>query len=478
MRKERKKWVVAGILVLAALIVFVSVQAVRRPAVEVQTSIVERKETLKSIVSASGEIRAKEYVNLQSEIAGIITELPVREGASVKRGDVLLRIDPIQTAADKSASEARHEAALAEARAQEFVIMNAEANRRRDEASLRSSLAELDLAERNLARVESRFRRQQLLHEDGLISSEEYEVVQNEMRQAQSRLVVARTQTEQYETQIKIAINNIEQNRTNAAAARARVQSAAAELARTSDQLRKTTLYSPLDGVITELMVEIGERAQPGIMSSPEATLMTISNLSVIQVELTVDETDVVSLSLGDKAQVEVDALPKMVFEGEVTEIGNSPIRSATAQEARDFRVVITLNDPSQKLRIGMSCTGEIITDTKENVLVIPIQALTVREVEVDQDGKYHPPDLGKKREAVASADSMKEKSPKKELEGVFVIDENRIARFRDIQTGITGESDIEVLENLKEGERIITGTFQTLRTITDGTQVKFNNQD
>jgi HlyD family secretion protein len=221
--------------------------------------------------------------------------------------------------------------------------------------------------------------------------------------------------------------------------------------------------------------VEKGERAQPGIMSNPEATLMTIANLSVIQAELKVDETDVVNLSLGDITEVKVDALPDVVFEGEVTEIGNSPIQSSAAsQEAKDFKVIVTLRDPSPKLRPGMSCTGDITTDVRNDILVIPMQALTVRDVEVDKDGKYHPPDVNAQSGRVAKASGRGDDEPeKKELEGVFVVGENGMARFRDVKTGITGESEIEVLENLQEGETIVSGSFQTLRTIKDGAFVK-----
>jgi HlyD family secretion protein len=222
--------------------------------------------------------------------------------------------------------------------------------------------------------------------------------------------------------------------------------------------------------------VEKGERAQPGIMSNPEATLMTIANLSVIQAELKVDETDVVNLSLGDITQVKIDAIPDETFEGEVTEIGNSPIQSSSStQEAKDFKVIVTLRNPSPKLRPGMSCTGDITTDVKKNVLTIPIQALTVRDVEVDKDGKYNSSSLKKSGTSGDQADSGNKKNQKKELEGVFVIDKNNIAHFRDIKTGITGESEIEVLDNLKEGEEIVSGSFQTLRTIKDGAAVKID---
>jgi HlyD family secretion protein len=368
---------------------------------------------------------------------------------------------------------------MAEARAQEFRIMNAEANLMRDEASLQSSRAELQQAENNYLRVQSSFKRQQQLHEDGLISHEDYEAAQNDFRSARSMLDVAKAKVVQIETQINVARNNIEQNKVSAEASLARAKSARADLTKSSDQLKKTTLVSPLDGIITQLLVEKGERAQPGIMSNPEATLMTIADLSVIQAELKVDETDIVNLSIGDSAEVQVDALPDEVFEGEVSEIGNSPIKTSTSgsQEAKDFKVIITLKNPSHKLRPGMSCTGDITTDTKRDVLVMPIQALTVRDVEVDKDGKYHEPDLTKRRkESIARADSGKDKSQKKELEGVFIIDKNNVARFRPVKTGIMGESEVEVLENLKEGQEIVSGSFQTLRTIKDGAAVKIDN--
>jgi len=470
--KRKKLWIIAGAGVVLLIVVLASVNSQRKNAVSVQTSLVKRADVLTSKVTASGEIRAKEFVDLQSEIAGIITELPVREGDSVKKGDVLLQIDPVQTAADKDASNAQYESARADVRAQEYLIMNAESNLQRDEASLRSAKAELDQAQSNLARTQSSFNRKQSLFEDGLISREDYEVAQNELKSAQSRLDVAQAQATQTETQVAVARNNIQQNKATSEARLASAKAAMARLEQASDQLKKTTLYSPLDGVVTQLNVEKGERAQPGIMSNPEATLMTIANLSVIQAELKVDETDVVNLSIGDVTEVKVDALPDETFLGEVTEIGNSPIQSSATQEAKDFKVIVTLKSPSPKLRPGMSCTGDITTDTRKDVLVIPIQALTVRDVEVDEEGVYRQPSLEKAQAAATAGGGDKDK--KKELEGVFVIDQgNKVARFRDIKTGITGESEIEVLEKLKEGEEIVTGSFQTLRTIKDGAAVK-----
>lgn len=477
MSKGKKIWMVCGGAILLAVIIFASVQSSRKDVVLVQTTTVQRKDVLSSKVTASGEIRAKKFVDLQSEISGIITELPVREGDSVKKGDILLRIDPVQTEAETNAARAQYEMNLAQARAQEFEILNAEVQLMRDEASLKSARAELEQAENNFIRAQSSFNRQQQLFEDGLISRDSYESAQNDFRSAKSRLDVQRASLLQMEKQINIAKNNIERMRTSAKASQAQVKAAAANLAKASDQSRKSKIESPMDGVITQLKKEKGERAVPGMMTSPEATIMTIADLSTIQAQLKVDETDIVNLSLGDIAQVKVDALPDVVFEGEVTEIGNSPINSSTSsQEAKDFKVIVTLKNPSKLLRPGMSCTGEITTDTRRNVIAIPLQALTVRDVEVDKDGIYHMPDLSRKnKSSVARAASEKEGVKKKELEGVFVVTENKIARFRPIKTGITGESEIEVLENLKENEVIVSGSYQTLRTIKDGATVKID---
>lgn len=477
MSKRKKLLILGGSVVILAIIVIASINSSRKDTILVQASNVKQKDVLNSKVTASGEIRAKKFVDLQSEITGIITDLPVREGDKVNKGDVLLRIDPIQTAADQTSKSANYQAQLADARAQEYAIKNAEASLLRDEATLTSMRSKLELTENDFVREQSKFKRQQQLNEEGLISREDYEIAQNSLKAAKSRVDQAKADVVNYETQIHVAKNTIEQSKTNASASKSRAKSAEANLTQANDSLKKTTLYSPLDGIITQLKKEKGERAVPGMLSNPEATIMTIADLSIIQAEIKVDETDVVNLALGNAAQVKVDALPEEVFSGEVSEIGNSPIQSTgTSQEAKDFKVIITLKAPSTKLRPGMSCTGEITTHTKKNLLVIPIQALTVRDVEVDKDGHYHQPDLkNKKSESGALAESKKENIQKKELEGVFVINDNKIVRFRPIKTGITGESEIEVLDNLKEGEEIVSGRFEALRTIKDGAAVKID---
>ncbi len=475
MTKRKKVWIIVGAVILLAIIVLISVKSSQKNAVAVQTSRVQRKSVLISKVTASGEIRAKKSIDLQSEVQGIITDLPVHEGDTVKKGQVLLSIDPIQTNADLEVARAQYEQAAAQARVQEFEISNSEVQLMHEENALKAAQAQLQQSQDNFTRAQSSFKRQQQLHEDGLLSRDDYEEAQNKLMVAKSTLDMQQSTVAQAGDQIRVARNNITKMKSQLASSQASAKQSAANLAKQSDQSSKSKVVSPQDGVITQLKKEKGERAVPGMMTSPEATIMTIADLSVIEAELKVDETDIVNLALGDKTNIKVDALPDSVFEGEVTEIGNSPITtSTTTQEAKDFKVIVTLKNPSSKLRPGMSCTGDITTQTKNNVLVIPIQALTVRDVEVDKDGKYHPPDLNKKNQgAVARADSGKESTQKKELEGVFVINENKIAQFRPVKTGITGESEIEVLENLKEGEEVVSGSFQTLRTIKDGTAVK-----
>jgi HlyD family secretion protein len=477
-KKKKKVYLASGGAFLLIIFILISVLSSNKSTVSVQTAKVEKKDQLTSKVTASGEIRAKTSVNISPEIAGIINQLYVREGDEVKEGDLLLQIDPIQTEAEENIADSRYLQALMDVRSREIEIANTELQLERDKASLNQARAELVQKEDNYSREERSFKRKQDLHEDGLLSDDEYEIAQNSLRSARTVLDVQRENIRQMEAQIDLSKNNIEKMELSLDNTRQQERQAKQNLVKAEDNSKKTKITSPQNGVITNLAKEKGERAVPGNQNNPEATIMTIADLSVIQAELKVDETEIVGLSLHDHAEIEVDAIPDVKFEGEVTEIGNSPISGTSQQEAKDFKVIVTLKDPSKKLRPGMSCTSDITTERREGVLAIPIQALTIREVEVDENGEYQEPDLDSRSEkTVVAANSKSDETPKKELEGVFVIDEKMRARFRPIKTGITGESDIEVLENLKEGEEIITGSFQTLRTIKDGTFVKIVNK-
>ncbi|RPJ80871.1 MAG: HlyD family efflux transporter periplasmic adaptor subunit, partial [Acidobacteria bacterium] len=227
------------------------------------------------------------------------------------------------------------------------------------------------------------------------------------------------------------------------------------------------------------LNVEKGERAVPGTLNSPSATLMEIADLSVIEAEVEVDETDIVNVKVGQEAEVKVDALRDNVLKGKVTEVGNSAIQALTSQsEAKDFKVVITLEKPPLSLRPGLSCVADITTATRQSVLVIPMQALTIREFEVDKAGKMIKPPVEKEKKGkVVKAAEKKpgetsKKVEKKEFQGVFIV-KNDKAEFVEVKTGVSGDTDIEVLSGLKPGTEIVTGSFKTLRTLKDGDAVK-----
>lgn len=475
MSKKKKLYIAIVCIALLLIVVLVSVLTSSKKGVTVQTSEVEKIDLLTSKVTASGEIRAKRFVDLQAEVTGIITDLYVHEGDNVQKGAMLLQIDPIQTEAEENIADSRYQQAVMDVRSRDIEISNTELQLERDKVALSKARAELVQKEDNLKREQNSFRRKQKLHEEGLLSRDDYEIAQNSLKSAQILFDIQKQTITQQESQIVASQNNIQKMKLSLDNSRQSERQAKSNLVMAKDNSKKAIIKSPLDGVITSLTKETGERAVPGNFNNPEATIMTIADLSTIQAELKVDETEIVSLSLGDYAEVEVDAIPDVVFEGEITEIGNSPISSAS-QEAKDFKVVVTLKDPSDKLRPGMSCTSEITTDVRENVLAIPIQALTIREVEVDENGVYIVPDLNETNKDDENSDS--DDVPEEELEGVFVINESKRARFRPIDTGITGESDIEVLENLEDGEEIITGSFQTLRTIKDGASVRINNRN
>jgi HlyD family secretion protein len=239
-------------------------------------------------------------------------------------------------------------------------------------------------------------------------------------------------------------------------------------------------VYAPIDGVVTNLPVRIGETVVPGIQNSPASTVMTIADMSIITAEVKVDETDIVNVKLSQTGDVTIDAIPNRTFKGRVIEIGNTAILRSTgvaasqsavsSQEAKDFKVVIALDAPPEEIRPGLSCTAKVTTATRQKVLTIPIQALTVR-----QKGDLEPQSNDKKNSGTAP-DPAAEKARKEEIQGVFVINGEK-ANFRKVDTGITGATDIEVLSGLKEGDEILTGTYKIIRTLRNDAKVKVDNK-
>ncbi|MFB3903830.1 MAG: efflux RND transporter periplasmic adaptor subunit [Acidobacteriota bacterium] len=477
-RKKKTVLIVVLVVVLSAIIGF-SVNARRKDQIMVQTEKISLRDKLISKVSSTGEIKPKEYVELQSEIAGVITEVYVKEGDMVQKGDLLLRIDPVQTETEARAQKSAVEIAQSEANNQQAQISLQQANVDRDRSNLHVAETELARAQNAAEIAEAAFKRKQELFEQNLISRDMYDAAKNELLTARTLVTTSKARVEQAKAQLAVTEVMLEQTRNSYKSAQFRVAQNLAFLARSEDLLAKTVVRSPLTGVITKLNVEKGERAVPGTLNNPAATLMEIADLSVIEAEVEVDETDIVNVKVGQEAEVKVDALRDKVLKGKVTEVGNSALQTlATQTEAKDFKVVIQLDDPPQSLRPGLSCVADITTAIRRNALVIPMQALTIREFEVDKDGKMIKPAPEKKEKgkvvkaAEKSASDVNKKAEKKEFQGVFVI-KNDKAEFVEVKTGVSGDTDIEVLSGLEPGTEIVIGSFKTLRTLKDGDAVK-----
>jgi HlyD family secretion protein len=439
----------AGILVLLAAIVAFTVYQSHKNVVTVQTGKSQRQD-LAAIVSASGEIKPKTYVNIGANAFGKITHLYVREGDQVKQGQLLAQLEDVQPAADMNATQASLEAAQTDAAAAE--------------AALNTSLADLNRAKSDAERSQLDWTRAQGLYNDALIAKSEYDSQKAAYQAAQAGLAQAQARVAQAKAQKESAERHIAQVRAN--------------LTHAADVLKKTTYAAPFDGTITNLPVREGESVVIGIQNAPGSTLMTLADMSVITAEIKVDETDIVNVKLGQPAEVTIDAIPKKTFKAVVTQIGDNAIVRSTgvstsqqesaSQEAKDFKVVVTLQDPPQDLRPGLSATAKITTATRSNVVTIPIQALTVRR----------PEDLVPKKEkgAVEAASPQKPaSSDKSDIQGVFVI-RNHKAEFVPATTGIAGTTDIEVLQGIKEGDEIVTGSYKALRTLRPGASVKVDN--
>ncbi len=454
MKTWKKIAIGAGIFVLLAIMVGVTVHQSSKNVVTVQTSKVQ-KQDLATVVSASGEIKPKTYVNIGANAYGKITRLYVKEGEQVKKGQLLAQIDNVQSAADLSANQA--------------AVQGAETDALAADAGLKTSQADLLRAQADYDHNKLDWERAQSLYKDGLIAKAEFDTRKNAWATADAGLTQAQARVAQAKAQKDSADKHVTQAR--------------ATLARVSDVLQKTTYTAPYDGVVTNLPVREGESVVIGIQNALGSTLMTIADMSVITAEVKVDETDIVNVRLGQPAEVTIDAIPKKVFHGNVSEIGDNAIvrssgvstsQQATAsEEAKDFKVVVTLTDPPKDLRPGLSTTAKITTAMRSNVLALPIQALTLRtkdqiDAQNNAPGSVH-------AAAPAANDPASKQKKKDEIQGVFVI-RNKKAMFVPVTTGITGTTDIEVTDGLKEGDEIITGSYKVLRTLRPGSGVKIDN--
>ena len=454
MSRGKKILIGVGAAIAALAIAGIVVHQSSKGVVTVQTGKAERQD-LASIVSASGEVKPKTYVNIGANAFGKITRLYVKEGDRVKKGQLLAQLENVQSSADVNATQAGLEAARTDAIAAD--------------AALNTSAADLNRAQSDYERAQLDWTRAQGLYKDALVAKSEYDSQKAAWQTAQAGLAQAQARVAQAKAQKDSADRHIAQN--------------AANLTHAADVLKKTTYAAPYDGMITNLPVREGETVVIGIQNSPGSTLMTLADMSVITAEVKVDETDIVNVRLGQPAEVTIDAIPRKTFKAIVSEIGNNAIvrstgvstsqQTSASQEAKDFKVVVTLQDPPENLRPGLSATAKITTATRSNVLAVPIQALTVR---TRADLKAGTSESGAVQAAAPRTDASNQtNADKEEVQGVFII-RDRKAEFLPLQTGITGTTDIEVLNGLKPGDEIVTGSYKVLRTLRPGTSVKIDN--
>jgi HlyD family secretion protein len=400
----------------------------RRQLPEVQVEAVTRR-NLEAVVSASGKVQPKKLVNISADTVGRVTRLSVEEGDVVKKGQFLLQIDPeiLESAVELS------EAGLAAGRE---AVQSAR-------VAVETARANLDLAVQNFVRLTR-------LHRDDLIAEEVLD-------RAKSEVKVRRSELEARETEVRAQEQRLEQE--------------VAALRSARHNLSKVTLDSPMNGLVSRLNIEEGETVLVGTMNNPGTVLLTVADMSVVQAELEVDETDIIDVALGQPARVTIDAFPDRKFTGRVTKIGSSSLETLAQQrQATMFEVEVTLDTEVLDARPGFSCTADITTATRVDAVAVPIQALTVREVYPDSEGNLH----------ARTRDEEWPPSPAvegDEVEGVFLLRDGRV-HFTPVKIGIAGEQHFEVLEGLKEGDEVLTGPFDSVRDLVDQDRVRIRPQE
>src|SRR5271163_951851 len=361
MKTWQKVSIGVGAVVVFGGIAWYSVYQANKGVVQVQTGKVV-KQDLTSVVTASGEVRPKNYTNVLGEGIGKITDIVVKEGDHVKKGDILLHLENIQPAADVQAQEAS--------------ISSTEAGMRVAAASYDSAVATLAQRQADLEKAKFDWQRTQELYKDQLIAKQEFDANKATYDSAVAALNASKAQVEQARAARDQSRDNMNQNE--------------AVLKHTKDVLRKTTYVAPIDGIVSYIAVRVGENVVPGIQNAEGSFLMTISDMSIVTAEVKVDETDITNVRQGDPANVTIDAIPGTIFKGRVSQVGDLAIlrssgqaattqTTANTQEARDFKVVVTIDNPPDGLRPGLSASAKIETAQKKDVLTVPIQALAVR---------------------------------------------------------------------------------------------------
>ncbi|MGI9104714.1 MAG: efflux RND transporter periplasmic adaptor subunit [Pyrinomonadaceae bacterium] len=503
MALSRKKKIIISVAAVAviALVVIISIAAGRKDEPEVTVVKVQVRPELRSTVTASGEVRPIKFINLTSEVAGRIEEIYVNPGDAVKQGQPLVRLDPTQLQSSQEAQAAGVQAAISDVQNARSAVTTAENNVAQAQQGLalaETSLAQsrqqvvtaqtnIDRAQVDLNTAQRELKRQTDLVEAGVSSRFEYDAARDRMEQAQVALRTAQAQLQQQMIAIEEAKARINQQRvtmrdtqigvqrarTGVATSESRATQQQALLRGQSSQRSKATQLSPLTGVVADIPARQGQFALANFTSTP---LMTIADMSTINVEVNVDETEIANVEVGQLVKVKVDAMGEKEIEGVVTQknplaVGKSDTTGGglqsrvNVQEAKEFKVIVELrNMPDEvknALRPGMTATANITTKTKQNVLAVPLQAV------IEKAAPTPTPGTGNS----APAPTPQGEKPK-EIKGVYVLDGNKV-KFLQVETGITGESDIEIMSGLKENLEVITGPSRVLRTLKENSTVK-----
>lgn len=437
----RKKVLIGlGVVIVLGAMVWANFAFKKEKGTTVTAETIKLRD-LEAVVSASGKIQARRAVNITSEVSGKVVQLAVDEGQRVKAGQFLLQVDPRTVNSRLRVSEATLE---------------------QQKIALQQARTALENARVNLKQAEDEYARQSQLDKSQLATKQTLEQTENTLKIRRGEL------------------RSAEQAVSKAAQA---IRSQTAELDSARHDVSRVTIQSPIDGLITKRNVEEGETAMAGFTNNPSVVLLVVSDMSVIEAEVEVDETDIPNVQLGQTAKVTIDALPDRTFTAKVTEIGNSPINSTTASSsssvsATNFKVVVTLDGPIPDVRPGFTCTADITTATRKNVAAVPIQAMTIREVVLDGSGqvvRQPKKDPKGRRPGTVEAAELKPGQTRKEVEGVFVVTKDNKAQFVTVKSGISGDKYFEVLQGLKPGDRVITGPFDSVRALEDEAPVKID---
>ena len=435
--------VIAGAAVVGANLYFK-----RDKGVSVTTETIRTRD-LEAVVSASGKIQPKRSVNISSDTVGRVVNLMVNEGDRVKAGQFLLQIDPrtLQARVDQEVASLRaNEASLAQM-----------------QQSIETGKAQLELFRQTLVRQQDLWKQQ----------------------------LTPRDQLDKAINDVKVAESSLAEREKTAASQVSRIAQERATLDSAQYDLSRVRIASPIDGIVTKRSIEEGEMVMVGTMNNAGTVLMTLADMSIIQAEVEVDETNIPNVKLGQPAKITIDAIPDKTFKGHVSEIGNSPLQTTTAgttgTQATTFKVEVILDEAVPEVRPGFACTADITTATRQSVPAVPIPSVAVRELTYDANGQVikEPQDNKRRRrnssgsvvDPVASAAELKPGETRKETEGVFVVrDKSKNVEFVPIKLGIAGDKYFEILSGLKRGDQVVTGPYNSVRNIADGDPVKVDN--